>query len=61
MKQQLKAFLKDEAGLGTVELVLLVLILAGLAIAFKGAIKSFFEDLVEGFNASNFVEGTKFK
>lgn len=60
MKEQLKRFLKDESGLGTVELVLLILILAGLALAFKGYVWTFLENLTKGFDATKAIEGTGF-
>lgn len=60
MKENLKAFIEDESGLGTVELVLLILILAGLAIVFKGKISAFFTDLTAGLKASDMLEDVKF-
>lgn len=53
MKNAVNAFMKDESGLGTIELVLLVIILVGLAILFKGSIVKFFTDLTAGFNADS--------
>lgn len=50
----LQEFWNDESGLGTIELVLLVLVLAGLAIAFKSKISGFLNDLTKQFNASEF-------
>lgn len=60
MKENLKAFIEDESGLGTVELVLLILILAGLAIVFKGKISAFFNNLTAGLDADNMLNGVKF-
>lgn len=60
MKENIKAFIEDESGLGTVELVLLILILAGLAILFKDKISDFFNDLTAGLDADNMLEGVKF-
>lgn len=39
MVQEMKHFWKDEQGMGTVEIVLIVVILIGLVLAFKNAIK----------------------
>lgn len=39
MVQEMKHFWKDEQGMGTVEIVLIVVILIGLVILFKEAIK----------------------
>ena len=39
MVQEMKQFWKDEQGMGTVEIVLIVVILIGLVILFKEAIK----------------------
>lgn len=60
MGTHLNGFIKDESGLGTVELVLLILILVGLAILFKGKIGTFFNNLVEGLNAENTLRDIKF-
>lgn len=53
-KNYLQTFLEDESGLGTIELVLLVLVLAGLAIAFKSKIHDFMTDLTNQFDAGNY-------
>lgn len=50
----LQEFWNDESGLGTIELVLLVLVLAGLAIAFKSKISDFLDDLTDQFKAESF-------
>lgn len=50
----LRTFLDDESGLGTIELVLLVLVLAGLAIAFKSKIHDFMTDLTNQFDAGKY-------
>lgn len=42
----LKRFLKEEEGLGTIEIVLIVVILIGLVITFKGAIKGVLDDII---------------
>lgn len=50
----IQEFWNDESGLGTIELVLLVLVLAGLAIAFKSKISDFLDDLTDQFKAESF-------
>lgn len=60
MNTRLNRFIKDESGLGTVELVLLILILVGLAVLFKKNIGTFFNSLVEGLNAENTLKDIKF-
>ena len=42
-----KDFLKEEDGLGTVEIVLLIAILVGLALAFKESIAGFVNEILE--------------
>lgn len=54
MKNAIARFMKDESGLGTVELVLLILILAGIAILFKDKLHGFFNDLTSRMNAEKF-------
>lgn len=54
MKNAIARFMKDESGLGTVELVLLILILAGIAILFKDKLYKFFTSLTSRMNAANF-------
>jgi Flp pilus assembly pilin Flp len=53
MMQAIKNFLRDESGMGTIEMVLLILILIGLALAFKSSIATFFGKLTSGFNNVN--------
>lgn len=56
MKKAINAFMKDESGLGTIELVLLIIILVGLAILFKSSIVKFFTALTAGFDAGTALE-----
>ncbi|MBM7615823.1 Flp1 family type IVb pilin [Alkaliphilus hydrothermalis] len=46
MLKKIKGFLVEEGGLGTVELVLLVAVLVGLALIFKTAIAEFVRDVL---------------
>lgn len=45
MKRNLTNFFKEEEGLATIEIVLILVILAGLAFLFKGAIIGFFNTI----------------
>lgn len=45
MKNQLTRFFKEEEGLATIEIVLILVILAGIAFLFKGAIQKFFNSI----------------
>ncbi|KNY25068.1 Flp1 family type IVb pilin [Pseudobacteroides cellulosolvens] len=47
MKSLIKSFLKEEEGLGTVEIVIIIAVLVGLAIIFRGAIFSFLDQLLK--------------
>lgn len=40
MKKRLKNFIKDESGMGVIEVVLIILVLVGLALVFKKQISS---------------------
>lgn len=51
MTQIMKEFIKDESGLGTIELVVLILVLIGLAVIFKDKITSFLTTLLGKFNS----------
>ncbi len=43
----IRKFLKDEEGLGTVELVIIIAVLVGIALIFRKAIFGFVQDMVE--------------
>lgn len=47
MLKTIKRFLIEEDGLGTVELVLLIAVLVGLALMFRTAIKAFVEKVLK--------------
>lgn len=40
MKEKFKKLLKDESGMGVIEIVLIILVLVGLALVFKNQISS---------------------
>lgn len=45
----LRKFIKEEDGLGTIEIVLIAVILVGLVITFKGAIKTALTTITDKF------------
>lgn len=58
MLAQVKAFLKEEDGLGTVEIVVIIAVLVGLALLFKNVIWEFVRNMLlkiqgEGNSATN--------
>lgn len=60
MMKKIIEFFEDETAMGTVEMVLLVIILVGLAVLFKNAIKSFFDQIVQGLNGSETLKDIQF-
>jgi Flp pilus assembly pilin Flp len=59
----LKTFLKEEDGLGTVEIVLLIAVLVGLALLFKNQIVGFVSNILGNINGNEIdpseIENTK--
>ena len=55
MVQEMKQFWKDEQGMGTVEIVLIVVILIGLVLLFKNAIQPVVDNALKSIstNAGN--------
>lgn len=49
MLQTLKNFVKEEDGISTVEIVVLIAILVGIALLFRNSIVSFVKKIIEGF------------
>ena len=47
MLRVVKSFLKDEDGMGTVELILIIVVLIGLVIIFKGQITELVNDIFD--------------
>lgn len=43
----LRSFLRDESGMGTIEVVVIVAILVGLALVFRTGITDFVNDLMD--------------
>lgn len=48
MRNIVKRFIKEEDGLGTVEIVVLVAVLVGIALIFRDAIINFVTGIMEG-------------
>lgn len=63
MKQALKRFITEEDGLGTVEIVLIIAVLVGLALLFKKQIVGFVAKIMGGVVNTNVnpndIESTK--
>ncbi|WP_010248075.1 Flp1 family type IVb pilin [Acetivibrio cellulolyticus] len=51
-----KNFLKEEDGMSTVEIVIIIAVLVGLAILFRGYIVSFVKDILEKVFQSDQIE-----
>ena len=52
MLQEMKHFWQDEQGMGTVEIVLIVVILIGLVLLFKEAIKPIVENALKNISTN---------
>lgn len=46
MKNLLARFWKEEEGMGTVEIVIIIAVLVGIAVAFRGQITTFVNDMM---------------
>lgn len=51
MKAKLKEYLFDESGMGTVEMILIIVVLVGLVLIFKNQITSIINTLFESITA----------
>lgn len=49
MLEILKSFIKDEEGISTVEIVVIIAILVGIALLFKSSIVSFVKKIINNF------------
>lgn len=47
MRNRLKSIFKDKKGMGTVEVILIIVVLVGLVIIFKGKITGVVNDIFE--------------
>ncbi|WP_066497497.1 Flp1 family type IVb pilin [Abyssisolibacter fermentans] len=59
MKNEIRRFIKEEDGLGTVEIVLLIAILIGLALLFKKRIVKIVNGLIDKLDADTGIDSTK--
>lgn len=69
MKNLLKTFMSEEDGLGTVEIVIIIAVLVGIALIFRDAIIKFVTDIMKSvfaddsitrdINSSNIREGNQ--
>jgi len=48
--KNMQAFMKDESGIGTIELVLILVVLIGLVLIFKDNIRDLLEDIFDEIN-----------
>lgn len=55
MKNLLKSFLKEEDGLGTVEIVVIIAVLVGIALIFRDAIIKFVTDIMKNVFADDTI------
>lgn len=53
MAGEVKAFLKQEDGVGVIEVVLILVVLIGLVIVFKGQINKLLEDIFKEINSQS--------
>lgn len=52
----LKSFFKEEEGLATLEIVLIVVVLIGLALLFKDTITNFVKNILDKIDAESSIE-----
>ncbi len=52
----LKKFIKREEGMGTIEIVIIIAVLIGLAFLFRSFAVSFFTELTEGIKQNNQID-----
>lgn len=53
MMDMLKSFIKEEDGMGTIEVVVIIAVLVAVALLFSGGIKKFVGDLMTKFFDTN--------
>lgn len=52
-KRHKEAFISEEKGMGTIEIVIIIAVLIGLAFLFRTFAVTFFEDLTQGIKENN--------
>lgn len=50
LKQEIRAFLRDESGIGVIEVVLLLVVIIGLVIIFKKQIRTLLDSIFKEIN-----------
>ena len=53
LREEMVAFLKEEVGVGVIEVVLILVVLNGLVIIFKGQINKLLEDIFKEINSQS--------
>lgn len=53
MRKEIQAFLREEDGIGVIEVVLILVVLIGLVIIFKGQITSLLNDIFSQINSQS--------
>ncbi|MDO5349635.1 MAG: Flp1 family type IVb pilin [Lachnospiraceae bacterium] len=53
MRKEIQAFLREEDGIGVIEVVLILVVLIGLVIIFKGQITSLLNDIFDQINSQS--------
>lgn len=53
MRKEAVSFLKDEEGMGTIEVVLILVVLIGLVITFKGEITKILTNIMSSINTKS--------
>jgi hypothetical protein len=53
LREEMVAFLKEEDGVGVIEVVLILVVLIGLVIIFKGQINKLLEDIFKEINSQS--------
>lgn len=57
LKEMLARFIKEEDGIGTVEIVVIIAVLVGIALIFRDAIIKFVTDIMKGVFADDSITG----
>lgn len=53
LREEMAAFLKEEDGVGVIEVVLILVVLIGLVIIFKGQINKLLDDIFKEINSQS--------
>lgn len=55
-KKKIRRAIQDESGLGTIEIVIILAVLVGLAFLFHAFAKGFFSDITKGINDNTKID-----